>query len=252
MHSSAGADIPPTSYGHVPVIPPRIGPSPPRPDDRLIQRFRESPSSNVSDAVGRLYTMDSGVKALYEPIRRTVGVALTVKAYPGDNLAVHGALAMVQAGDVLVVDWQGYREGCGSGAFSLMVPIKRGLTGVIIDGGWRDVDELQALDFPVFGRSEVAFSPAKREPGELNVPVCCGGVIVEAGDIVVADAEGVCVVPRRHAEDVAQALSPATGGDGRMPPPPAVLESDAEERGRQYELVFRERGGLRGPEPGAA
>lgn len=204
--------------------------------------------SDVSDAVGRLYTMGSRIRSLYQPVPRLVGVALTVKAHPGDNLAVHGALARVQPGDVLVVDWQGYADGCGSGAASLVVPIRRGLAGVVIDGGWRDVDELRAMGFPVFGRREVIFSPGKREPGELNVPVCCGGVIVEAGDVVVADAEGVAVVPRRHAEDVAAALRSAVRPTAAADPP-ADLERQADQRGRHFDVVFQDRGGMLPAEP---
>ena len=227
-------------YRHVPVVPPRIGPTPPRPDPALLEVFRGTPVPDVSDLVGRLYTMHAGIRPLWAPVPRLVGVALTVKAHPGDNLAVHGGLARVQPGDVLVVDWQGYAEGCGSGAASLVVPAARGLAGVVIDGGWRDVEELRQRGFPVFGRAEVAFSPAKREVGELNVPICCGGVVVEAGDIVVADAEGVVVVPRRHAVAVAAALRAAGVPDPAVAPD---LAAQAEKRGRDYDEAFRARGG---------
>lgn len=192
--------------GYVPVVRPRIGAAPERPDPALLDALRSVPMTDVSDIVGRLYTMDPGIRPLYTPITQTVGVCRTVKAYPGDNLAVHGGLGRAGPGDVLVVDWLGYRDGCGSGARALELPIQRGLAAVVIDGGWRDVAELQARGFPVFGRRETAFSPPKREPGELDVPVCCGGVVVEPGDVVVADEGGVATVPRRHLVDVVQAL----------------------------------------------
>ena len=195
-----------TSLGHRPVIPPRIGGSPGRFDAELLERYRASPVPDVSDAVGRLYTMDGRIRPLYEPMRRVVGVALTVKVPPGDNWAIHGALSRVEQDDVLIVDWQGYSDGCGAGARALIPAISRGLAGVIVDGAWRDIGDLQALDFPICGRGISAFSPAKRELGEINVPVCCGGVIVEPGDVVVADREGSVVVPRRHAVEVARFL----------------------------------------------
>jgi hypothetical protein len=113
---------------------------------------------------------------------------------------------MARRDDVLVVDWMGYRDGCGSGVSSLIPAIRQGLAGVVIDGCWRDVAELRQLDFPVFGRGISPYSPPKHEFGEINVPVCCGGVIVEPGDVIVADSEGVAVVPRRHATDVARSL----------------------------------------------
>lgn len=228
-------------YRHVPVVPPRIGPTPPRPEPDLLAVFRASPVPDVSDLVGRLYTLHAAIHPLWAPVPRLVGPALTVKAHPGDNLAVHGALARVQPGDVLVVDWQGYHEGCGSGAASLLVPAQRGLAGIVVDGGWRDVEDLQRMGLPVFGRAEVAFSPAKREVGELNVPVCCGGVVVEAGDIIVADAEGVAVVPRRHAQVVAAALS--AGRDQARASVPEDLAEQARRRAEDYAAAFRRRGG---------
>jgi regulator of RNase E activity RraA len=192
--------------GYSPVVPPRIGSPPDRVDPAQLELLGGVPVADVSDAVGRLYTMAPGIRPLYEPIAHTVGVALTVKAVPGDNLAVHGALGMVQEQDVLVVDWLGYTEGCGSGAQSLIGPVERGLRGIVVDGGWRDVAELQERGVPVFGRGETAFSPAKNEPGEINVPVCCGGVIVEPGDVVVADSAGVAVIPRRCLDDVVRTV----------------------------------------------
>lgn len=234
--------VEPVFEGYVSVVPPRIGPSPACPDDALLHRLADVPVADVSDAVGRLYTMGPAIRPLYTPMRRVVGVALTVKAHPGDNLAIHGALATVRPHDVLVVDWLGYAEGCGSGALSLAGPRERGLAGIVIDGSWRDVDELRAADFPVFGRGEAAFSPAKREPGEINVPVCCGGVIVEAGDVVVADPAGVAVVPRRHLEPVVAWLGSGAPGAGTRTPPVQGAGSPA----ARHEEVFEARGGLRG------
>ena len=243
MVQIAAGGGPPGASEHVPVpvVPPRIGPPPPRPDPAVLEALRGVPVPEVSDAVGRLYTMHPRIGPLYAPVRRAVGVALTVKAHPGDNLAVHGGLRLAQADDVLVVAWQGYAEGCGSGAESLRVPIRRGLAAVVIDGAWRDVDQLRTWDFPVFGRSRAAFSPAKREPGELNVPVSCGDVIVEPGDVVVADAEGVAVVPRRHLQDVAAALRGRSGRPGE--PPADAVAAGAAERSTLFEQVYRSRGG---------
>jgi 4-hydroxy-4-methyl-2-oxoglutarate aldolase len=229
---------PPGAFrAYTPVVPPRICPPPDRVDPAALELLSHVPVADVSDAVGRLYTMDPGIRPLYEPIRRTIGVALTVKAVPGDNLAIHGALGMAQPQDVLVVDWLGYTEGCGSGALSLAGPAERGLVGIVIDGGWRDVPELAALGFPVFGRGSAAFSPAKSEPGEINVPVSCGGVVVEPGDVVVADSGGVAVIPRRHLDEVLDSL---TGRQrGNAPPDPSRAY-------RRHAEAFDSRSGRRG------
>lgn len=221
--------------GYTPVVPPRIGAPPDRVDEAALELLGSVSVADVSDAVGRLYTMSPSIRPLYEPIRRTVGVALTVKAVPGDNLAIHGALGMVREQDVLVVDWLGYAEGCGSGALSLIGPFERGLRGIVIDGGWRDVTELQGHGFPVFGRGEAAFSPAKNEPGEINVPVSCGGVIVEPGDVVVADDAGVAVVPQRCLDDVVRTV---VGRRQESGADPARAYS-------RHEEAFESRGGRR-------
>lgn len=221
--------------GYTPVVPPRIGASPDRVDPAQLEFLSDVPVADVSDAVGQLYTVHPRIRPLYEPIHRTVGVALTVKAVPGDNLAIHGALGMVQDQDVLVVDWLGYSDGCGAGALSLIGPFARGLRGVVVDGGWRDVAELQEHGFAVFGRGEAVHSPAKKDPGEINVPVCCGGVIVEPGDVLVADSSGVAVIPRRSLDDVVVALTARRRDPGADP---------SRAYGR-HEDAFASRGGRR-------
>lgn len=229
-------------FGHRPVVPPIVRPHAPPPNWTLLERFRTAFLPDVSDAVGQLYTMDHGVRPLYEPVPRLVGQALTAKAAPGDNLAVHGALAMVRDGDVLVIDWRD-TDACATGAGSLALPIRDGLRGAVVDGGWRDIAELQALDFPVFGRGISAFSPPKTRPGEINVPVCCGGVVVNPGDIMVGDREGVVVVPRMFAAEVAESLR-------QYEPHRSVNEWDHEqleraraERLERFEEIIRELGG---------
>jgi 4-hydroxy-4-methyl-2-oxoglutarate aldolase len=208
--------------GHTPVLPPRWVRNVPRLEDDVVDSFRELLVPDISDAVGPLYTMSPGMRPLYEPISRLVGHALTVKALPGDSLTVHGALTLCQPGDVLVIDWRGHVESCNGGSGMLIAPIRAGLAGVVVDGAWRDVPDLQALNFPVFGRGICAVSRPKSQLGEINVPVCCGGVVVNAGDLIVADAEGIVVVPRTEATSVREHVrqrslkaSAPTGQDAR-------------------------------------
>ncbi len=226
-------------YGHEPLVPARMGPTPARPDGTVLDHFRRCSACDVTDAVGRLYSMDSGIRPLYQPVRRAVGVALTVKAVPGDNLAIHTALGLAGPDDVLVIDWRGHVESCGTGVLSLIDPIRRGLTGVVVDGAWRDIEDIQALDFPVYGRGIAPYSPPKAQPGEVNVPVACGGVVVEPGDIVVADAGGVAVVPARHAALIVSAVEPAVVLTGLEQYPLEQLRVAAEQRraqlGERYE-----------------
>lgn len=189
------------------VVPPRIVSDVPRLSDELVERYKNFYIPDISDAIGLLYTMDEGIRPFYEPIERLVGRAFTVKCPPGDNISIRGALGLAQDGDVIVIDWRGYTGACGSGAGALTVPMARGVAGLIIDGAWRDTKEIQALGFPLFSRGINPYSPVRRRPGEINVPVCCGGVVVHPGDLIVADGEGVVVVPFAYAEAVAGVLS---------------------------------------------
>jgi 4-hydroxy-4-methyl-2-oxoglutarate aldolase len=188
--------------GHTPFLAPRwVRNVPPLPEG-IVEAYRDCLAPDISDAVGPLYTMSPDIRPLYEPIGRLVGRALTVKAAPGDGLTINGALALCQPGDVLVIDWRGHVDSCGGGSHMLSAPIRAGLAGVVVDGAWRDVPDLQALNFPFFGRGTCPTSRARTQLGEVNVAVSCGGVVVNAGDLIVADEEGVVVVPRKEAAAV--------------------------------------------------
>lgn len=231
-------------WGHHPVIRPRIGRSPERLPSHVLERFLRTPVADVSDAVGRLYTMEGGIGPLYEPIERLAGTALTVKAAPGDNAVLHAALARVRDGDVLVVDWRGYLEGAAVGANMLVAPIRRGLKGVIVDGAVRDVEDIQRLGLPVFGRGTSCFSPGKSYLGEINVPICCAGVVVEPGDLVVADSGGTAVVPRRDIDLVANVLPEPKVRLSIDDYPHEQLERNLIERESWYSELFRDAGGV--------
>ena len=126
----------------------------------------------------------------------------------------------------------------------LVLPITRGLAGVVVDGAWRDVTELKAIDFPIYGKAVCPFSGPKRRPGEINVPVCCGGVIVHPGDIIVCDEEGGVVVPRQMAQTVADELRehhrPASLSDWDLERSSRL----SDERDEWFEEMFKARGGV--------
>lgn len=229
-------------FGHRPTVPPRVLPHARAVESPILERFATAYLPDVSDAVGQLYTLDSGIRPIYQPMRRLLGQALTVKAPPGDNLTVHGALSLVQPNDVLVIDWRG-SDACATGAGSLALPIEAGLCGAVVDGGWRDIEELKALEFPVFSRSISPFSPPKQRPGEINVPVSCGGVVVHPGDIVVGDAEGVCIVPLEFAERVAGHLREYVAHRSADEWDREALEQAREERAERWWEIVREHGG---------
>jgi len=173
-----------------------------RPDRDLVASFEGVPSAIVSDVTGNVgLTMDSGIKPVYDGAA-IAGTALTVRAVPGDNLIIHKAITMAESGDVLVIDGDGYTETAYLGELMCASCQTHDLAGVVIDGAIRDREEIAAMEFPVYARGVHPQGPFKQSPGSINVTVSCGGVSVDPGDIVVADDEGVAVVPADDAETV--------------------------------------------------
>jgi RraA family protein len=135
-----------------------------------------------------------------------IGPALTVKVFPGDNLMVHKALDVAKPGDVVVVDTSGSHRNAVLGDLVATKARHRGIAGFIVDGLVRDLPGLREAGLPVYARGITPFGPLHRGPGELNYSVSCGGIVVNPGDIIVADASGIAVVRREVAEDTVMRL----------------------------------------------
>jgi regulator of RNase E activity RraA len=125
-----------------------------------------------------------------------------VRVAPGDNLMVHKAIDIAAPGDVIVVDAGGVVEQAIIGDIMTSHAAKRGVAGFVIDGAIRDADELRSRDFPVYARGVTHRGPYKNGPGEIGVPVSIGGMVVNPGDIIVGDGDGVVAVPLADAEAV--------------------------------------------------
>lgn len=175
----------------------RILPPPPRIDPSLVSAFRGLASSNVADAMGRFNFMDPGIQPRSGlPL---CGLAITVNARPGDNLMVHKALQLAQPGDIVVVSTNGNTTSAVFGELMCRTAVAQKLGGLVVDGAIRDAQGIAALGFPVFSRTLTPGGCDKDGPGEINVPVSCGGAVVHPGDIIVGDSDGVAVVPRADA-----------------------------------------------------
>lgn len=182
----------------------RILPPPARIDDAIVARFSGLASSNVADAMGRFGFMDPGIRSRSGfPL---CGRAVTVLSRPADNLMIHKALQIAEPGDVVVVATCGSNATAVFGELMCHTAAAKKLGGIVVDGAIRDVDGIAKLGFPAFSRSVSAGSCDKDGPGEINVPIACGNVVVMPGDIIIGDEDGVAVVPRAHAEDVLSAV----------------------------------------------
>jgi 4-hydroxy-4-methyl-2-oxoglutarate aldolase len=176
-----------------------------RPQAALLDRFRDRPSGNVSDAAGRAGALAPNVKAV-TPDRRFVGAALTVDCGRHDNLAFWAALDSVQAGDVMMVATHGH-DGCAVvGDLIISFARNRGAAAVVTDGMVRDAEALAGIGLPVFAAGIRPSGPTKRGPGSVGLPVWVAGQRVEAGDVVVGDADGVVVVPQAMLAQAADEL----------------------------------------------
>lgn len=156
-------------------------------------------TGNVGDCIGRCAAMHSRIRPL-ESGMKIVGPALTIKTSPTDNLMIHKGLTMAKPGDVLVIDGGGEISWGLLGFIIVSAAIKYGVAGMIVDGAIRDVAEIRNSGFPIFSVGASPNGPFKDGPGEVNFPIQCGGQVVNPGDIIVADDDGVVVVPSDKAE----------------------------------------------------
>ena len=174
-----------------------------RPAKELVEAFREIPVANIDDNMGRIAAVDASIFPL-NPNAKILGTAFTVNAPAGDNLLFHKALDMAQPGDVIVLANKGSLSRSLCGEIMSNYAKSRGLAGIIIDGCVRDSAALRELDFPVYAKGVTPNGPYKNGPGEMNFPVSFAGIIINPGDIIVGDADGLRVIRPEDAEELAK------------------------------------------------
>jgi 4-hydroxy-4-methyl-2-oxoglutarate aldolase len=175
-----------------------------KPERHLIDSFRELGAATVYEASGRRGSVDPRIKPLARGIR-LLGPAVTVECHPRDNLMLHKALQIAEKGDILVVSTQGYPDGGYWGGLMATSAMARQLGGLAIDGCVRDSAEILEMGFPVFCRGTCMRGTTKGALGRVNHPIVFGEVVVNPGDLVLGDDDGLVIVARAEIEAVLKA-----------------------------------------------
>lgn len=175
-----------------------------RPDPKLIRLFEDLPVANIGDCMSRMAAVHQDIRPVsHHPL---LGPAFTVKVPEGDNLMFHKAMDLAAPGDIIVIDAKGSTGHAIFGEIMATYCMKRGIGGIIVDGAVRDYNALTQIGIPIYARGVTPNGPYKNGPGEIGTTITFGGIVIEPGDIIVGDEDGIVAIhpweARRLAEEV--------------------------------------------------
>ncbi|MDE2364159.1 MAG: RraA family protein [Hyphomicrobiales bacterium] len=168
----------------------------------LVERFRQLPVANVSDSMSRMSAAGARLRPMHGGGVVLAGPAITVKSRPGDNLMLHKAIDLAEPGDVVVVDAGGDLTNALIGELMVAHAQRRGLGGIVINGAIRDCATIRSWNFPMYAAGVTHRGPYKDGPGEINVQIAIDGMVINPGDLVLGDDDGLVCVPLADAEKV--------------------------------------------------
>lgn len=178
----------------------------PMPAPALLAEFEKIPTANIADTMGRSCALYPRIRLMSSPEKPiTAGAALTVKSRAGDNLMIHKALNIAEPGDVIIASNEGEQTRSLMGEIMFTFAGYKHLGALVLDGPIRDIEAAHIMPYPIYATGTTPGGPYKEGPGEINVPISCGGISVSPGDIVVMDADGVIIIPLEDAQNVLKA-----------------------------------------------
>lgn len=185
-----------------------------RPTPEVVKGYQGLATTAIADIIDLSCVMRYALHPLWPDIGRIAGPAFTVRTARHDNLMLHAAIYRAEPGDVIVVE-AGDDGMAVAGGNVCAIAQKRGVAGFVIDGVIRDIGESRDKNFPLFARGRSPIPGSKEGPGEINHPIRCGGVVVQPGDVVIADDEGIVVVPLAKAEEVLKKAQAKADADSK-------------------------------------
>ena len=184
-------------------------------DAGIVEKFSKLPVANISDSMSRMTAGGARMRPMHGG-GVLAGPAFTVKTRPGDNLMIHKALDLAEPGDVLVVDGGGDLTNALIGEMMVAHAQKRGLAGMVLNGSIRDYDSIHAGSWPVFAAGVTHRGPYKDGPGEINVSIAIDGMVIEPGDLVIGDGDGLLCVPFAQVDDVYKAAKAKNDAENKQ------------------------------------